>query len=843
MKEKESKICSRLKKLKISLSPKKCAIAFILPLMLGLSMQAHANIFDDIGDAIGDAVDSIADLFSSAVNLVEDLVDNIDKEMGEGIASLCSVVKVTEEGGETSVKKAVDKCGGKAVDDLEDAFKSAGGEIADQYKNVENKLESIARETWSEQSENFTDLVETLGSYYKVVYKNMEDAADTVLDAMSDVPSTMENVDFPFGDLALQTNLDFSFSIPLGPTVTIEFVIRGTSSGVITEEGTNYAALDGKFLARLKYFTATPLYQPGVIATLQYTNPIIKYKDHKFTGILVSQPEGEIALDVTAMPFNFTVGLDQLAGIDAVAKLPIIGVAANAIAISIDIGSGSFTVPITGQSGNDLDVSLAISAGIEAKITIASLWAVKVSERISWSKVVTLDIPSWVIKTDDIPDTVKDKLDGDTTEEPSYAERILWLTFDDSNNSSIIEDHSNYGNDASKVGGVTLSNGAATFNGTDGYIDLPDNLMKGVDEITVYAEVLIDEQQEGPFWIYGMGNSKDNLGDGYLFATGLDYRNSISTCHWICEQTTTEPGFNLPRKTWQKIAYTLKGNVAKMYLNGDIVNSKNDMTIKPSDIGGGTTTENFIGRSLYSADKYLKGSVRDFQIWKGALTHKEIVELSAPKPSKSERIMWLTFDDSSSSSKIKDHSEHGNDAKKKGGLKVKNGAAIFDGKDDYIDLPDNIMKDLEEITVIAQVKIDKDQVAPFWIYGLGNSKDELGDGYLFATGNNFRNSLSTCHWICEQTTGDPDKDLPRDSWQTIAYTLKGNISTLYLNGAVVQVKDDMTIKPKDVGGGKTTQNFLGRSLYSADNYLKGSIRDFQIWKGAMTQQEIIENSK
>src|SRR5690606_19168283 len=53
-----------------------------------------------------------------------------------------------------------------------------------------------------------------------------------------------------------------------------------------------------------------------------------------------------------------------------------------------------------------------------------------------------------------------------------------------------------------------------------------------------------------------------------------------------------------------------------------------DVTTDPGQIGGGQTTANYVGRSLYSGDRYLKGQVRDFRLYDRALSVGEAVELA-----------------------------------------------------------------------------------------------------------------------------------------------------------------------------------------------------------------------
>ncbi len=77
------------------------------------------------------------------------------------------------------------------------------------------------------------------------------------------------------------------------------------------------------------------------------------------------------------------------------------------------------------------------------------------------------------------------------------------------------------------------------------------------------------------------------------------------------------------------MTYTLKDGTATIYLDGVKVGEKTGVTIVPGDIGGGRTTANYIGQSVYNADKYLKGKVRDFRIYNRALSATEVKDIGA----------------------------------------------------------------------------------------------------------------------------------------------------------------------------------------------------------------------
>ncbi|WP_158630339.1 immunoglobulin-like domain-containing protein [Glycomyces terrestris] len=203
---------------------------------------------------------------------------------------------------------------------------------------------------------------------------------------------------------------------------------------------------------------------------------------------------------------------------------------------------------------------------------------------------------------------------------------LLWYEFDETAG-SVVADSSGNGHDGVLTGGSWTADGLA-LDGVDDYVDLPDDLLAGLDAITVTAEVYIEPDQAGPYFIYGLGNSSGSWGDGYLFTTGNGYRTAISTCHWTCEQDTNS-GADLARGTWNHLAYTLADGTAVLYLNGQEVARNEAVTITPGDIGGGATTANHLGRSLYSGDRHLHGRFADFRIYDGALAAADIGGLAA----------------------------------------------------------------------------------------------------------------------------------------------------------------------------------------------------------------------
>jgi len=194
---------------------------------------------------------------------------------------------------------------------------------------------------------------------------------------------------------------------------------------------------------------------------------------------------------------------------------------------------------------------------------------------------------------------------------------------------TVVEDSSGRGRHGVLNGVADWTGGEGLgFNGTDTSVKLPDDVLAGMASITVGLEVFVDPAQPGPYFIYGLGNTTAGAGDGYLFTTGNDYRTAIATGNWSTEQNTRPAvGHNLARGTWKHLAYTLTDGTAVLYEDGVEVGRNAAVTIRPGDLGNGTTTANYLGRSVYANDRLFLGRMRDFRIYDRALGAEEVGRL------------------------------------------------------------------------------------------------------------------------------------------------------------------------------------------------------------------------
>ncbi|KAK2730955.1 endo-1,4-beta-xylanase [Colletotrichum kahawae] len=190
---------------------------------------------------------------------------------------------------------------------------------------------------------------------------------------------------------------------------------------------------------------------------------------------------------------------------------------------------------------------------------------------------------------------------------------------------------------------------------------------------------------------------------------------------------------------------------------------------------------------------------------------------------------------------VQDVSGNGNNAVINGGATITDGALTFDGVDDYVKLPDNIIAGVTNIAIEAKVLVDASQQTPYFIYGLGNTVSGSGNGYLFSTGSPYRASITTGDWTGEKTSSSGSQ-LPSGTWLHLVFTQQGRTTVIYLNGYEVARNEDVNINPSNIGNGVTTANYIGRSLYDSDKLFKGQIKEFAIFNRSLSAAEVLSLS-
>ncbi len=190
-------------------------------------------------------------------------------------------------------------------------------------------------------------------------------------------------------------------------------------------------------------------------------------------------------------------------------------------------------------------------------------------------------------------------------------------------------------------------------------------------------------------------------------------------------------------------------------------------------------------------------------------------------------VLWYEFDDGAKDSSGNDLNGTVN------GAVIKDGSAVFDGSDDYIKMPDGILKNADAATVAIYLRPEIEKANQF-TWCIGNSSTS---GYMFL---NTYNPSSKLRAAITKTTYTAEEELAsseyaaNNEWVSIIAVFDGANSVLYRNGEQAAVNTGMTIKPSDLGA--TTANYIAKSVYN-DPYFKGTVSDFRIYDKALSAEE------
>lgn len=166
------------------------------------------------------------------------------------------------------------------------------------------------------------------------------------------------------------------------------------------------------------------------------------------------------------------------------------------------------------------------------------------------------------------------------------------------------------------------------------------------------------------------------------------------------------------------------------------------------------------------------------------------------------------------------------------GAVINHGYAYFDGKDDFIQMPNNIVSGEERVTFVINVRPEMDGANQF-TFTVGTGENN----YLFLNTNNnynMRFAMTNVGWWQEEAEMKAEV-LPRGEWASIAVVMDKTSKKMYVDGSVVsETESELTASSL----GDTNKNYLAKSQYEADSYFKGYIDDFRIYKRALTSEEI-----
>jgi hypothetical protein len=366
------------------------------------------------------------------------------------------------------------------------------------------------------------------------------------------------------------------------------------------------------------------------------------------------------------------------------------------------------------------------------------------------------------------------------------------------------------------------------------YIQLPADALKDFSAVTVATWVKLSTNVTGTT-LFDFGTSATNH---FYLRTNAGTSNYISFGAQVnggaVQETVT--AYVFPTGVWKHVALTVGDGKVNLYIDGLNVATRT-ITFAPSALGA--TSGNFIGHTHTNTASFY-GSIDDFRIYPRVLPTAEVEHLAAP----GSDYIHFRFDepcgtkayDRSSAALVGDLPSGGgwtNSGHVGGGL-------TFNGTDQYLKLPENIVQSCNDLTVAMWVQREQ---ALQWDRLFTLEKD-LGNLMTLTpmapSGMQFIakvNGTETRGSAEEQLlTASGAQSPQRGLWGHIAVVLKGGTGTLYFNGEVA-ASNSISIKPSDLGA--TQLNVIGAPLYSAfEPYFRGTIDDLRISCRGFTAPEI-----
>lgn len=353
------------------------------------------------------------------------------------------------------------------------------------------------------------------------------------------------------------------------------------------------------------------------------------------------------------------------------------------------------------------------------------------------------------------------------------------------------------------------------------------------NENTFYAEI----SENGTDWV-----AKDSVfillkrrllagiaasgGDLSMMTTAVFDKPSIEQCNIKPVLQITSPdnpgiGYVTPANiTISGSAFDMDGSISRteIFMNDSLISS-----LKSSPF-------NFILKNVKTGDYTIKIKTVDNS---GAETSSD--ELIVTVKEKSQKLPYYKFDENKLSYFSADASGNNLNAVLLGASsftegKINNGL-LLDGIDDYARLPSTFIHLLSEFSISTWVKLDELRT---WVrifdFGQGTNS------YMMLTADNGTGiTFELKSGLYSQKLSTMQKPAA-GTWNFYSVTLADNTLSIYLNGNLIGKNTNFTLRPYDIGS--SFGNYLGKSQWTADPLLKGTIDEFRFFNYALTPDEI-----
>src|SRR5690606_13195912 len=170
--------------------------------------------------------------------------------------------------------------------------------------------------------------------------------------------------------------------------------------------------------------------------------------------------------------------------------------------------------------------------------------------------------------------------------------------------------------------------------GDDDYVDLPDDLLSGVDDFSVSLWAKADQLKN---WmpLFQIGNGTDEY---FLLQSQIDPNGPQGLAATFKAQTGDGPpveerlplgtGVDLTPGSWTHVAFTMEGTTGTLYLNGQPRATRDDFSVTLADVTAGGTSDNYLGNNDWP-DPTFDGLLDDVRLYTSVLSDEDVAALHA----------------------------------------------------------------------------------------------------------------------------------------------------------------------------------------------------------------------
>lgn len=378
---------------------------------------------------------------------------------------------------------------------------------------------------------------------------------------------------------------------------------------------------------------------------------------------------------------------------------------------------------------------------------------------------------------------------------------------------------------------------ALSFNGKNSWIEIPaaNSLVLPEYTIEIWLKSAKDQAAE---WanVFGVDTRKGGLWRNHFLAVNAKngfYHHRFTDAGGGNSGAPNTPNGTVRWDQWQHVALTNDGVTAKTYVDGKELAS--------GPVNGALVTFKdtlWVGK-VAAQDSFWKGEIAEIRIWKRARSASEIASQRYERISAdSQDLVSLYRFEQDTGSRATDlcgrnHGTITNCRFVPSDLLLLSGL-VFDGKDDYIEVPDSPSLRLGAYTVEAWIKPSKATHEWSGVFGKKGRNYAL---YLNNVGSYVHHRFHTAAGSNDGAPNTPGGTVAWNTWNHLAITNDGKIARTYVNGVKLAegpVNGNLFIDNEKISFGRTADG-------NNAEFYDGELAEVRLWSRVRSPEELTGN--